>query len=67
MLDEQKRREKTHIIDLIHTRNDDTPNFAILFGAGASASSGVRTASQMVNAWRRQIYEESRVQEPFDG
>jgi tetratricopeptide (TPR) repeat protein/NAD-dependent SIR2 family protein deacetylase len=66
VLEEYKRRQKKHIIDLISRRSDSTPNFAILIGAGASASSGVRTAFQMVAQWRSQLYDESCVQETFD-
>jgi tetratricopeptide (TPR) repeat protein len=51
---------------LISKRNNNTPNFALFIGAGASASSGIKTASQMITEWRRQLYEQSKSGETFE-
>lgn len=66
MLEEHNKRDKRHLINLIGRRSNNTPNFALLIGAGASASSGVKTASQMIDEWRRQMYEQSKSKEPFE-
>lgn len=66
MLEEHNKRDKIHLINLIGRRNNDTPNFALLIGAGTSASSGVKTASQMIGEWRRQLYERAKSEEPFE-
>ncbi len=66
MLEEHNKRDKTHLINLIGRRSNETPNFALLIGAGASVSSGVKTASQMIVEWRRQLYEQSKSSEPFE-
>ena len=66
MLEEHNKRDKTHLINLIGRRSNKTPNFALLIGAGASASSGVKSVSQMIAEWRRQLYEQSKSGEPFD-
>ena len=66
MLDEGKRRDKQHLIRLIGRRNNSTPNFALLIGAGASVSSGVRSSIGMVSEWRRQLYEQSKSTKPFE-
>lgn len=50
------RQSTQHLIDLILNRNDNVPAFALLIGSGASATSGVLTATEMVAAWRRQVH-----------
>lgn len=65
-MEESKKRDQSHLITLIGRRSNNTPNFALLIGAGASASSGVRTASQMIADWRRQLYEQSKSKEPLE-
>jgi tetratricopeptide (TPR) repeat protein len=59
-------RDVAHLINLISKRNNNTPNFALFIGAGASASSGIKTASQMITEWRRQLYEQSKSGETFE-
>lgn len=66
MLEKLDKRDKIHLINLISRRSNNTPNFALLIGAGASASSGVKTASEMIDEWRRQLYEESKSTKPFE-
>jgi tetratricopeptide (TPR) repeat protein/NAD-dependent SIR2 family protein deacetylase len=66
MLEKLDKRDKIHLINLIGRRSNNTPNFALLIGAGASASSGVKTASEMIAEWRRQLYEESKSTKPFE-
>lgn len=66
MLEKLDKRDKIHLINLIGRRSNNTPNFALLIGAGASASSGIKTASEMIAEWRRQLYEESKSKKPFE-
>jgi len=56
MLDESKKRDTSQLIKLIGRRSGNTPNFALLIGAGASVSSGVKTASEMIAEWRQDLY-----------
>lgn len=50
------RRSKEHVINLIKTRVDSTPEFALFLGAGASVSSGVKSAQAMISEWRQRLY-----------
>lgn len=65
-MEEHNQRDKAHLINLISKRNNNTPNFALLVGAGASASSGIKIASQMIAEWRQQLYEEARSSDTFE-
>ena len=65
MSESYKRRPKDHVFRLVARRNNSTPNFALLVGAGASITSGVKLASQMVDEWRQQLYAQSKSAEPF--
>lgn len=66
MAEKYNRRPKEHLFNLIRRRSGNTPNFAILIGAGASTSSGVKSSCQMIDEWRHQLYSQSRSTEPFD-
>lgn len=66
MLENHNKKDRKHLVSLIGRRSNDTPNFALLIGAGASASSGVKTSSQMIAEWRRQLYEQSKSSEPLE-
>jgi len=65
-MEEYNRKDVAHLINLISRRNNNTPNFALFIGAGASASSGIKTASQMITEWRRQLYEQSKSGETLE-
>ena len=65
-MEAHNRRDVAHLINLIRKRNNTTPNFALLVGAGASASSGIKAASQMMTEWRRQLYDQSKSDETFE-
>ena len=57
--------EKTaeHLMHLIVTRNGETPNFSLLLGSGASYTSGVKTAYEMIEEWRRLLFQQSKTNE----
>ena len=57
MSTQSQRKSAHHLRRLITTRNDDVPNFALLFGSGASKSSGVGTAADMIEGWRRLMFD----------
>ncbi len=48
-----------HLMHLIVTRNSDIPNFSLLLGSGASATSGIKTAQGMIQEWRRLLFRRS--------
>lgn len=51
-----KKRSVVDLVRFIKTRNENNPNYSLFIGAGASVSSGVRTASELIALWRKQIY-----------
>ncbi len=63
---ESKKRDKNHLMNLIKMRSSGISNFAILVGAGASASSGVKLSSQMIDEWRRQLFQQSKTKKTYD-
>lgn len=66
MSEKFSKRDKTHLINLIKRRNADAPNFALLIGAGASVSSGVKSTCKMVDEWRQLLYKQSRANKPIE-
>ena len=66
MLEDHNKRDKAHLTNLTSKRSNGTPNFALLIGAGASASSGIKTASEMITEWRQQLHEQSENNEPLE-
>jgi hypothetical protein len=63
-MDEYKKSED-HLIDLILDRNNNTPNFAILLGSGASITSGVKSSNEMIEEWRQRLYEQSHSKDKY--
>ncbi|SFU33160.1 SIR2-like domain-containing protein [Polaromonas sp. YR568] len=51
-----KRRSVKDLARFIATRTDNNPNYSLLFGAGCSISSGVRSANQLATLWRSELY-----------
>jgi hypothetical protein len=43
----------SHLINIIVSTRYHHPNFALFLGAGASNSSGVKSAMEMINEWRK--------------
>ena len=56
MINDAGRKVAAHLAHLIVNRNGRTPNFALLLGAGASATSGISTAGDLIAIWRRMLY-----------
>ena len=65
MLNEYNKRSPEHLINLIRQRSNNVPNFALLMGAGASVSSGIKSSSNMIKEWREQLYAESNSELSF--
>lgn len=55
-LGKRKHRTTSELKQVMLVRPDQNPNFCLFLGAGASRSSGIRTASQMVDEWRTIVY-----------
>ncbi len=51
-----KRRQLSDLIGFVKTRTPNVPNYTLLLGAGASVTSNVRSATDLVDEWRREMY-----------
>src|SRR4051794_40885852 len=51
-----KRRSVSDLARFVSTRTDNNPNYSLLLGAGCSINSGVRSANQLCNQWRSELY-----------
>lgn len=49
-------KPQSHLINILRNTRDHHPNFALLLGAGASKTSGVRLASEMITDWRSDYF-----------
>ena len=59
------RKTASHLMNLITTRNANVPNFALLLGSGASATSKVATAHDMIVQWRLSLFAETERQNGY--
>ncbi|QTO01413.1 SIR2 family protein [Aggregatibacter sp. 2125159857] len=65
----RKTRTVKDLTRFISTReNKDTSNYSLFLGAGASKSSGISTALELIDIWKRELYErfEDKQFEPTD-
>ena len=51
-----KERSVDDLVRFIKTRSDDNPNHSLLLGAGCSVTSGVRSAGELIQQWRKEVY-----------
>lgn len=56
-LGKKKHKTPSELKHIISTRSDQNPNLCLFLGSGASRSSGIRTAGEMVNEWRTNVYQ----------
>ena len=56
MYTSSNKRTAEHLMHLIVNRNGEVPNFSLLIGSGASSTSNVMTAQQMIEEWRRILF-----------
>ncbi|MCS0388638.1 SIR2 family protein [Vibrio diabolicus] len=53
-----KERTINDLVSYLRTRTSlSNPNYSLLLGAGASVTSGIRSGAQLVDTWRKEIYE----------
>ncbi len=52
-----KRKPQKHLINILRTTKDHHPNFTLFLGAGASITSGIKSASKMIEQWRNSYSE----------
>lgn len=62
----QKKRTVKDLADYIKTRSGTMPNYSLFLGAGASVTSGIMTAVELVNEWRKEIFERLSAKEYID-
>ena len=46
-----EKRTAAHLMNVVNMRNGEIPNFSLLLGSGASKTSGVKTAQDMIEEW----------------
>lgn len=69
LISELKHKERTikDLIAYIDTRSSEqSPNYSLLLGAGASRSSGIKTGSELVNEWRQEVYQRLSGEQTYD-
>jgi tetratricopeptide (TPR) repeat protein len=52
-----KRRTYSDLSRFISSRTSGVPNYTFLLGSGCSVSSGVRSANQLIEEWRKEVFE----------
>ncbi len=52
-----KLRTASDLIRHVETRTEKTSNYSLLLGAGASVTSGIRSASSLIEKWLEEVYE----------
>lgn len=60
-----KRRTLKDLANYVKTKSGNSPNYSIFLGAGASVTSGISSGAQLVDQWRKEIFEISS-NLPFD-
>lgn len=62
-----KLRTVTDLIRHIKTKEESSPaNYSIFLGAGASVTSGIRTAGQLTDEWANELYERFKREKSLD-
>ena len=67
-LPKSRERSIQDLIQFVRNRTDSLANYTLLLGAGASVTSGIRSANALVEEWRREVYERrcSNPIKPYD-
>lgn len=55
-----KERKVKDLIRYIKTRTDDNPNYSLLIGAGCSITSGIQSATSLIDTWKKEIFESEK-------
>jgi hypothetical protein len=51
-----KERSVTDLIRFVKTRADKNPNYSLFLGAGCSITSDVKSATELIKQWKKDIY-----------
>jgi hypothetical protein len=60
------KKPASHLIHILEKTKDHHPNFVLFLGAGASQTSGVKTASEMITEWRDKYHSMHANRQSFD-
>lgn len=52
-----KERNVSDLLRFLITRSDNMPNYNLLLGSGCSVTSGIKSGGQLIEQWRKEIYE----------
>ena len=52
-----KERHISDLASFLKNKCENTPNYTLLLGAGCSVTSGINTVADLVNLWKKEIYE----------
>lgn len=52
-----KERHISDLASFLKNKCENTPNYTLLLGAGCSVTSGISTGADLVNLWKKEIYE----------
>jgi len=52
-----KRRTIKDLSNYVKIKSGNSPNYSLFLGAGASVTSGINSGAQLVEEWRKEIYE----------
>lgn len=52
-----KERHISDLASFLKNKCENTPNYTLLLGAGCSVTSGISTGADLVNIWKKEIYE----------
>lgn len=58
-------KHQKHLINILKNTKDHHPNFTVFLGAGASVTSGVKTAGELISSWREvyvDMYNEDKLE-----
>lgn len=51
-----KERKVSDLVRFIETRTDNNPNYSLLLGAGCSVTSNIRSAFELIQEWKKELY-----------
>lgn len=66
-LGKNKERFVSDLVRFVKTRTDENPNYSLLIGAGCSITSGIRSATQLTEEWKKEIFLEEEGSNNRDG
>ena len=50
-----KEKKISDLVRFLSIRCDETPNYSLLMGAGCSITSGIKSGTQLINDWKKEI------------